>query len=255
MGIKFVRNLEGFFEKYIEGFFNKKFSSGLQPVEIAKQLAKEMEDERSISVSRIYIPNNYRVYLHSEDYERVSSAGQTLRDELSEYLAEEAGRKDYTIAGKPVVDICMDEKIERGRFRVESSFTERVQTDSQVDENPHLPELSDTRIFDKVTPISIKKLGLSATLTVVEGPDAGVKVDIGFARVNIGRREGNELPLADVNTSRLHAYIACEEGLHVLYDAKSLNGTYVNTHRMTSKELQTGDHIKLGNTVILYEVK
>jgi pSer/pThr/pTyr-binding forkhead associated (FHA) protein len=73
--------------------------------------------------------------------------------------------------------------------------------------------------------------------------------------VNIGRRESNELPLTDMNTSRLHAYVVFEEGGHTLYDARSLNGTYVNDHRVTRKRLKAGDRIKVGNTVILYEVK
>ena len=50
-------------------------------------------------------------------------------------------------------------------------------------------------------------------------------------------------------------YVIFEDGTHVLYDAKSLNGTYVNGQRITRKSLKNGDHIKLGNTVLLYEVK
>ncbi|MPN61701.1 hypothetical protein SDC9_209443 [bioreactor metagenome] len=89
---------------------------------------------------------------------------------------------------------------------------------------------------------------------IVEGLDKGMKVEVGSKRINIGRRESNELPLTDMNTSRLHAYVIYEEGNHVLHDAKSLNGTYVNGHRITRKILCSGDRIKVGNTIILYEV-
>lgn len=90
---------------------------------------------------------------------------------------------------------------------------------------------------------------------MVKGIDSGLQIDLGVERVNIGRRESNELPLTDMNTSRLHAYVVYEEGGHVLYDAKSLNGTYANNHRVTRKRLKAGDRVKVGNTVILYEVR
>ncbi len=89
----------------------------------------------------------------------------------------------------------------------------------------------------------------------MEGLDTGQRVEAAVNRINIGRRESNEMPLSDMNTSRLHAYVIYEEGAHVLYDAKSLNGTYVNDHRVTRKRLKNKDRIKLGSTVLLYEVK
>ena len=78
MIVKFVRSMENMFEKYIEGFFNNKFSSGLQPVEIAKQLIRQMDDERTIGVSKIYVPNSYVVYLNKADYERIGSYSQSI---------------------------------------------------------------------------------------------------------------------------------------------------------------------------------
>lgn len=253
--MKFVRNLEGFFEKYIEGFFNRKFSSGLQPVEIAKQLVREMENERSVGVSHIYVPNSYQVYINPEDYEHLAPYSQAIQDELSDYLKKEASSKDYTIIGKPQVEFFLDNNIGQDKFRVASKFTEPIPGDKAVDDTG-LQELSDTRIFTKIS-IPVPNFGnkISGLLTVVDGVDVGFKLDIGFDRINIGRRESNEFPLSDLNTSRLHAYITYEDRVHVLYDAKSLNGTYVNGHRITRKTLSDGDRIKVGNTIILYEVR
>lgn len=256
MSVNFIRNLESIFEKYIEGFFNKKFSSGLQPIEIAKQLVKEMENEKSIGVSHIFIPNNYLVYINKEDYERIAPYCQAVCDELAGYLLEEAARKEYTIVGKPIIDLHMDQDLGQGKFRASSSFTEPLPGNTQPQESVgSSQELSNTRVFNKITLLSKSQPALKGLLTIIDGVDSGIKIDIGATRVNIGRREGNELPLSDMNTSRLHAYIAYQDGVHVLHDAKSLNGTYVNGHRVTRKDLKNKDHIKLGNTTILYEVK
>lgn len=247
MGVKFIRNLENIFEKYIEGFFNKKFSSGLQPVEIAKQLVKEMQRQKNIGVANIYVPNSYSIYLNKDDYERISPYREAVETELVGYLEEEAKVKNYTILGKPLIEIKEDDTI-KSNFRVASCYTE------PLPQPPSLAEVSDTRVFTKVNANKVVNSSVIALLTVIEGSDSGFQIKAGAKRINIGRREGNELPLTDASTSRLHAYLVFEDGVHVLYDAKSLNGTYVDDHRITRKILQNSNRIKVGSTIILYEV-
>jgi uncharacterized protein YbcI len=246
MGVKFVRNLENIFEKYIEGFFNKRFSSGLQPVEIAKQLVKEMQLNKNIGISHVYVPNSYVIALCPEDYERIAPYGQAVKTELIGYLAEEAQAKNYSILGKPIIEMRSDASIIKGNFTITSSFTEAL---PEAAEN-----LSETLVFTKVSSNVQLQSAVSARLTVIDGLDSGLKIEFCTKRINIGRREGNELPLTDVSTSRLHAYVVYEDGTHVLYDAKSLNGTYLDGRRITRKTLQNKNRIKVGSTMILYEV-
>ena len=103
----------------------------------------------------------------------------------------------------------------------------------------------------------LKKPIVNALLTVAEGPmlDLGVSAALIGNRVNIGRRPSNELPLNDKNISRLHAYILLEDDFYVIYDAQSLNGTYVNGEKITSKNLSNKDKITIGNTTIIYVEK
>jgi hypothetical protein len=255
--LKFVRNIEYFFERYIEGFFNKKFSSSLQPVEIAKQLAREMENERTVGVSHVYVPNHYTIYVNLEDYSRIEQYADAICSELSTYLIEESRSKGYTMTGGPQIEFLADEKLVDRDFRISSSFTENPHEESNSQTNN--PQITgDTRVFNKLETMPLSHHSqqiLHGVLTVVDGLDAGLKVDCTINRINIGRRNTNELPLSDMNTSRLHAYIVYEDNSHVLHDAKSLNGTYVGGIRITHKYLNNGDKIKVGNTVILYEVK
>ena len=96
---------------------------------------------------------------------------------------------------------------------------------------------------------------IQAVLTVTDGCDKGKQMIIAEYRVNIGRRENNEMSLFDVSTSRLHAYLVYETDGHVLYDAESLNGTYVNGKKIRKYTMRDGDVIGVGNTVIRYEVR
>ena len=43
----------------VEGTFGRVFRSEVRPVELARKLAKEMDEHRTVSVSRTYVPNEY----------------------------------------------------------------------------------------------------------------------------------------------------------------------------------------------------
>lgn len=251
--MKLIRNIEDFFKKNIEDFFNKNFSSSLQPVEIAKNLAHKLENDKSIGVSQIYVPNKYLIYVNNKDYSRMKPYSETIKNDIAEYLMKTADGKNYCIIGKPIIEIIGSDNVTQGSFLSETAFTEPIPFEKEPESSTE--DSSNTLIYSKFSPVVNLKKSLQASLCIIEGIDQGLYHSVGANRVNIGRRETNEFPLADMNTSRLHAYIVFEEDSHVLYDAKSLNGTYVNGHRITRKHLKSGDHIKVGHTVILYEVK
>ncbi len=58
-----LRNLEAKLTDIVEGTFGRVFKSEVRPVEIARKLAREMDEHKTASVSRIYVPNEYIVYL------------------------------------------------------------------------------------------------------------------------------------------------------------------------------------------------
>ena len=65
MGV--LRTVESKLEGLVEGVFNRAFRARVQPVELARRLAKEMESYKTVSVSRTYVPNEYIVFLSRED--------------------------------------------------------------------------------------------------------------------------------------------------------------------------------------------
>src|SRR3954447_1383740 len=85
-----LRNLEAKLEGLFQGSFSRTFKSKVQPVEIARKLAKEMQDNKSVSISRTYVPNQYLVYLSSQDREQFEGFEDGVLKELSDYLLEHA---------------------------------------------------------------------------------------------------------------------------------------------------------------------
>src|SRR6185503_6983039 len=98
-----LRSIESKLESLFEGVFGRAFRTNVQPVELARKLVKEMDEHRTVSVSRIYVPNEYTVYLCPQDREQFADYEDQLRTELQEYLAEHARREGYQLLTAPVV--------------------------------------------------------------------------------------------------------------------------------------------------------
>src|SRR5439155_631964 len=96
-----LRTIESKLESLFEGVFGRAFRTNVQPVELARKLVKEMDDHRSVSVSRVYVPNEYTIYLSPEDREQFASFEDSLREELQDYLAEHARRERYMLLRLP----------------------------------------------------------------------------------------------------------------------------------------------------------
>src|SRR5262252_9198249 len=88
-----LRSIESKLESLFEGVFGRAFRSNVQPVELARKLVKEMDDHRTVSVSRVYVPNEYTIYLAPSDREQFADFEESLCDELAEYLTEHARRE------------------------------------------------------------------------------------------------------------------------------------------------------------------
>jgi signal transduction histidine kinase len=87
-------------------------------------------------------------------------------------------------------------------------------------------------------------------LTVIQGPDQGKRFDLNGETLLIGRDPACDVALRDPGISRHHARLELKGNRYALKDAGSANGTFVNGLRITESALQTGDQIRVGNTVL-----
>ena len=76
----------------VEGLFSKTFRSGVQPVELAKRLIKEMDAGRTVGVNEVWAPNRFVFSLSAEDHERLAHAESAIASELRGGHARERER-------------------------------------------------------------------------------------------------------------------------------------------------------------------
>lgn len=80
--------------------------------------------------------------------------------------------------------------------------------------------------------------------------------DLATNRVFLGRETGNDIVVNDLNASRQHAQIEFEpQGIWVITDLGSTNGTLVNGSPVQRRGLQDGDRIVLGVTEFLFTLR
>jgi hypothetical protein len=87
-------------------------------------------------------------------------------------------------------------------------------------------------------------------LLTVDGSQQWMELQVG-SNV-IGRGQDADLRLPDTGVSRRHVDIRFDGQGAVMHDLGSTNGTTVNGHRAQSWQLQHGDVIRLGHTVLVY---
>jgi HD-GYP domain-containing protein (c-di-GMP phosphodiesterase class II) len=97
---------------------------------------------------------------------------------------------------------------------------------------------------------------MGASLHVVEGPDQGRLFTLSGTTITIGRSAENTIVLNDVAISGIHSKIVrAENGQYTLYDNASTNGTFVNGKEARVVDLKTGDTVRIGGTVMAFEVR
>lgn len=246
--------LEGNLEKYIEGFFKNKTGMGIQPVEIAKKIAREMRDHRRVSISKVYVPNQYTVHLHPSEWENIASFSSLLAKELQEYARQKAVEKKYTLAGTPLVKFVLDEELEAGNIKVESVFSET----NTGEESSFTGEdnIEHTQRFMPVKDNAGTGTGakIYGRLQVNDGPDKGKAFELKAVSIVIGRREDCDIVFQDTSISRRHARLELHRSRYTVSDLESTNGTMVNGVRIGKKVLEPGDVLVLGATICTFKV-
>jgi len=90
-------------------------------------------------------------------------------------------------------------------------------------------------------------------LIIASGPNKGAIFDVHEGSCAIGRAHANQIVLYDRRASARHAVIEPANSGHTLRDLGSSNGTYVNGLLVARVELQPGDLIQVGDTVLAFE--
>ena len=249
------RAIEQKIEALFEGIFGRAFRANVQPVELARKLAKEMDDHRMISVSRVYAPNEYSVYLSPTDHEQFETYEENLRGELQEYLSEHARREGYALLSPTRVQMETDADLDMGEFGIATRMVQPDRRHAAAGEPAGDLEPGATMIYKAKTPppteaVSAEELGVERELVALMYD--GTRHEVKERRVVLGRSRDCDIQLADANVSRRHAELRQEGASYWIVDLGSTNGMEVNGKRVKRAKLRDGDTITLGSTDVTF---
>jgi predicted component of type VI protein secretion system len=221
-----------------------------------------MEEHKSISVSRVYVPNEYAVYLSPQDRERFEGYEDALTKELAGYLLEHARSERFALVSRPVVEFRTDERLNLGEFGIQARLVQPPEREEDV--APQQAERGNTMIYStagRVREPLEQRTGAGGRAALKQGLLLldGRRIVLGPDGATIGRSRDCEVVLSDQNVSRRHAAVqphaASTYGWAVV-DLGSTNGTKLNGRRVEEPTpLEPGDKIELGTTELRFELE
>ncbi len=103
-----------------------------------------------------------------------------------------------------------------------------------------------------ISKIGDRRPRADACLVVIYGQNIGHKFAVKPGELLIGRSSQAHLQIDHESVSRRHARVTTSEGKVSITDLGSTNGTYVNDEPMETTDLNDGDLIKVGRTILKY---
>ena len=253
-----LRSLEAKLTDIVEGTFGRVFKSEVRPVEVARKLAREMDEHKTVSLSRTYVPNEYVVYLSPDDRARMEGLEASLIDELSAYLLEHARSERLSMLSRPQIEFRTDERLSLGEFGIQTRLVSPPEEPGAQPQELAPAAHGNTMIYSTAGRIrddlaQVPPAQPTRALLLAEGrrhviPPAGALV---------GRSRECDIVLADANVSRRHAeLLPAPGGSWTIADLGSTNGVVVNGRRTQGAEpLHAGDRIVLGTANIVFELE
>jgi len=249
-----LKSLESKIAGLVEGTFSRAFRSEVRPVEIARKLAREMDEHRSPSLNRIYVPNEYTVWLSADDRERFADTEGALRKELAGYLLEHARGERFSLLSRPAIDFKTDDRLQLGEFGIQARLVDAGGEKS--DDRPAQGDAGHTMVYSAAERLSepLEERARSRQSSAWVRRD-GKRLAVEAGGAVLGRSRECEIVLSDPNVSRRHAEIRPRGGGWVLDDLGSTNGVSVNGVQVDRpKVLSDGDDIELGTTRVTFEL-
>ena len=248
-----LRTLESKLAGLVEGTFSRAFKSEVRPVEIARKLTREMDQHRVQSLSRVYAPNEYAVWLSPDDRKQFEGYEDELKRELAGYLLEHARRERISLATRPVLEFRTDDRLRLGEFGIQARLVQPGEARAEASQG----EAGHTMVYSAAErlaqPLEERAHAHQATALLI---GSGKRMVVGARGATIGRSRECDIVLGDSNVSRKHAEIRPRGDGWTITDLGSTNGVRVNGRAISSATpLSPGDDIAVGTVDVRFEVE
>lgn len=263
-----LKSVETTIANLVEGAFGRLFRSEVRPMELARKLAREMDEHRTMSVSRTYAPNEYAVWLSPEDRARYEGVEHEVIDELCAYLLEHARREELILPSRPIVTFHTDERLALGEFGIQAQLARPAAGEDELDpappappgvrpESPAEPRHGETMIYSSSARVRGEveaAQGRRRSRALVTF--GGRRLPIPPRGATLGRSRECDIVLDDSSISRRHAEIRpAGEDEWTVADLGSTNGVRLNGRTVEgAQRLHAGDRVELGSTEIVFEL-
>jgi len=251
-----LRNLESKLAGFVEGTFGRVFRTEVRPVELARKLAKEMDDHRTVSLSRTYVPNEYVIWLSPQDRARYDGVEDEVAEELSAYLLEHARREKLALVSRPDIAFRTDDALALGEFGIQARLVRAPGgagggAAEQAGHGQTMVYSTAGRVQEPLQAERRARRGRAFLLA------EGKRMPVPEEGAVIGRSRECDIVLADSNVSRRHAEIRPAGPGWAVGDLGSTNGVRVNGRRVGADPVpvQDGDRIELGTVPVGFEVE
>lgn len=251
-------------EQRIDALFRRVFprraGDQVQPLEIAREMAKAMENQRTISVDAVYVPNVFQASVHEEDFAALRPVLNTVKRDAASHLERVAQKRGYSFTGAVRLEIAPEKDVAPGRVAVVARFEEDEKpapTGPPKEPLPVSDQSSATKLYNAPFPAQgatgPNSVAPSAWLEVIQGPEAGRRLGLKEDRAYlIGRASEADLLLSDNRVSKRHAELRFRDGAWWLTDLDSTNGTRKNGKAVASEALADGDRVTVGLTTLAF---
>jgi hypothetical protein len=229
--------LESRLRQLLEGTFAWVAGGGVQPLEIARALDRELSASRLIGISGTFAANWFQVTLNPADWERLEPFAEVVRAELEDYVRRRSAESDSQLAGDVRVELGPAEGVRAGQLRVRSKADARHSCED-ASHSPREEPAADT----------------GGRLRIASGPRRGASFAIFSAGAVLGRDPDCQVHLLEPSASRRHAEIVPLADGFLLRDLGSTNGTRVNNQPATERPLVPGDLIAIGSTLLEFQL-
>jgi hypothetical protein len=216
-----------------------------------------MDDHRTVSLSRTYVPNEYVIWLSPQDRSRYDGVEDEVAEELAAHLLEHARREKLALVSRPAIAFRTDEALALGEFGIQARLV-RAPGAAGAGAVPEQAAHGQTMVYSAAGRVqeplqAERRARRGRAFLLAEGkrmpvPDEGAV---------IGRSRDCDIVLADSNVSRRHAEIRPAGAGWAVGDLGSTNGVRVNGRRVADDPLpvQDGDRIELGTVPVGVEVE
>lgn len=261
-----MRNLESKLAGLVEGAFGRAFRSEVTPIELARRLTREMDDNRTASLNRTYVPTDYLLWLSPPDRERYAAVEADVADELVAHLLEHARSEQLALARVPQVEFATDRRLALGECHAEARLVGTAADapdgaaagESQIEPvhdwlvEPAAPS-GQTMIFSTADRLVAPLEQVPARAAVVLD---GQPLLVGPHGAVIGRSRDCDIVVSSTEVSRRHAQIVLTQGGWAIEDLGSTNGSSVNGRALSSAQLLShGDTLELGGVRMGFELQ